>query len=403
MQPKPTIRESAVIAFNDTVGQTIDVVAGSLGTWRITYTAGSRGIAPGGGIKILRTVHKFWLGMVKQTTDPKAEDYCYAAATGQCTVKLLDVPLFYKRLNIATIRVEGEPLKPGQSISFVVGDSAKGTPLAEVPAYAQRNCGFEVSVDYDGSGTFVKLPRPLVVNVVPGRPVRGAVVCPSVVAAGEEFNVKVRFEDKNCNPGAAFTGVALFESTDPDAKLPRPATFTRRHKGIRMFRDVRLNTPGVHRIVLRDSEGEMELRSNPIRCVDEKPRVRVFWGDMHNHTEWADGTGSIEGTYLFARDRAFLDICAVTEHFAGSEGFPIPVVDKPLGDSAQFWPLAQRAVYDFYEPGTFVTLLGYEYTPRSGRGKVGDHCVYFLDPGHALVCDPSFGALVKRCAETDAL
>ncbi|MBM4082865.1 MAG: DUF3604 domain-containing protein, partial [Planctomycetes bacterium] len=107
--------------------------------------------------------------------------------------------------------------------------------------------------------------------------------------------------------------------------------------------------------------------------------------------------------YLFARDRAFLDICAVTEHFAGSEGFPIPVVDKPLGDSAQFWPLAQRAVYDFYEPGTFVTLLGYEYTPRSGRGKVGDHCVYFLDPGHALVCDPSFGALVKRCAETDAL
>ena len=42
------------------IGPAEDVVAGSYGTWRLTYVAGSKGVAPGGRIRVYTDSDTDW-------------------------------------------------------------------------------------------------------------------------------------------------------------------------------------------------------------------------------------------------------------------------------------------------------------------------------------------------------
>lgn len=44
------------------------------------------------------------------------------------------------------------------------------------------------------------------------------------------------------------------------------------------------------------------------------PTYQFCSGDMHAHTKYSDRVWLPEGVYQFARDRAQLDFCAVTDH-----------------------------------------------------------------------------------------
>ena len=374
--------EQASIAFGRRRGQPLVVTAGSRGVWRIGYRAGRRGIRPGGGIRLVREAHKFWLGMVKQTEDPGGEDYCAAGSDGPPVA--LEVPLFYKRLCEARL-VVGEPgLLPGGKLWLTCG--TPGFPAA-VPPFAQRRCAYHVEVDRQGNGSWRRLPQELVVTVAPGPAAKATVVAPSVVAPGEELELRVRLEDRDSNPGAPYRGRVAFSCPDPGVRLPAPYTFTRQDGGWQVFPGCRLEREGVWYVRL-EGEGLPETLSNPIRCTRERG-VRVYWGDMHNHSEWCDGTDSVEWVYEFGRNRAFLDVCASAEHISATPpDHRIRVMDKPPASSAALWKEQSRQARAWYEPGRFVTFLGYEFTPegREGRNPANaDHCVWFLDDAHPLV------------------
>ena len=77
------------------------------------------------------------------------------------------------------------------------------------------------------------------------------------------------------------------------------------------------------------------------------PEYRIYWGDIHGHTELSDGLGESAADYFtYGRDAADLDVCAGAEH------------------GHQNLEATRKAVKSFYEPGRFVTILGFEYSRR---------------------------------------
>ena len=95
--------------------------------------------------------------------------------------------------------------------------------------------------------------------------------------------------------------------------------------------------------------------------------MKIYWGDIHSHTRVSkDGIGG--GEYTYARDAAGLDFYASTEH-AGDDAY---VERSAAGDSISRaeWEANVENVARFYEPGRFVTLLGYECSLPGGHHNV---------------------------------
>ncbi|MDE2815703.1 MAG: DUF3604 domain-containing protein [Chloroflexota bacterium] len=107
--------------------------------------------------------------------------------------------------------------------------------------------------------------------------------------------------------------------------------------------------------------------SNPILCADELPAEQVYWGDLHSHARRSfDATGDLP--FHYARDVAHLDFYALTDHVEG------------LTD--EMWQEIRLATQDWYDPGRFATILGYEATFPAPWAH---HNVYFRDDGDVRI------------------
>ncbi len=107
---------------------------------------------------------------------------------------------------------------------------------------------------------------------------------------------------------------------------------------------------------------------------------RPLWADLHNHNAVGYGKGSIERSYAIARG-SLLDVFCFTPHGLW--------VDTPANDPKMVeyhrtgfgkvraaWPDIVAKVKAEYEPGRFVTLLGFEWH----SSEFGDYHVLF--PGN---------------------
>jgi hypothetical protein len=214
--------------------------------------------------------------------------------------------------------------------------------------------------------------------------------------------VTLRFEDKHCNPRAPFVGRVHLDAGPSERAVPASCELAEADRGIRAVEGLALLDPGVHRLRAWTEDGRLCGESNPIECIAEPPSHGVFWGDMHNHTLWADGTGDFDDSYAFARDEVCLDICAVTEHIGNVEPYQVQGERRRIPAQA-VWARSQAAAVAWNEPGRFVTMLGYEYTPVDDRHDVGDHCVYFPRLDHELLDGRDRDDLIRRLAEVGAL
>jgi len=78
----------------------------------------------------------------------------------------------------------------------------------------------------------------------------------------------------------------------------------------------------------------------------------TYFGFLHSHTNYSDGEGTPAQAYQYARDVAGMDIFAITDH----------------GELISTWPWnnewnkIKAAANANYQPGSYVTLWGFEYS-----------------------------------------
>lgn len=120
--------------------------------------------------------------------------------------------------------------------------------------------------------------------------------------------------------------------------------------GLHVF-TARINTPGIHYILVNDSVTRNTYWSNPI-LVDNFTGTasNIYWGDIHGHSAFSDGSGTPEHHYYYARNVACLDFNALTDH-----GEAIGVIPGGLDH-------VERVTNNYYEPGKFVSFHGIEWT-----------------------------------------
>jgi len=98
---------------------------------------------------------------------------------------------------------------------------------------------------------------------------------------------------------------------------------------------------------------------------------RIFFGDIHWHTNYGDGINDIEKMYENAISDNYLDFAASSEHTSnilayGGKKFPILTMLKDYLTKQDPWNMIKKLAIDYYDPGNFTTILGYEWSVSTG-------------------------------------
>lgn len=337
-------------------------------TFKLVYTAGQAGIKPGGTILVGMRHILGWT--TAQTKDPQADGYLTAVTSNQAPVSLYveqnrwvkDSKYTWRLFpwqNIIACQV-GEPgLKPGDRVVLVLGDRRAGSKGVRIQPVDEFPFVFKCYVDFDGSENCLPLRENPTIDIVSAPPYRLNLVMPSYAQTGKPTWCIVRAEDRYGNPATRYRGTVQINSPKNDAPVAT-YTFQAADQGVHRFENIRFSKPGLFTLAVCD--GTFSCNGNPVQVKTQAPPQNLYWGDLHGHTLFSDGRGTVEQFYDFAENVAGLDFCAVTDH-----GFEI---------TDAMWAYSKEVTNRVYRPGKFVTFQAYEW---SGIEQVGgDHNVFFL-------------------------
>jgi len=206
------------------------------------------------------------------------------------------------------------------------------------------------------------------------RPYFAPVRCAPVPSVGSPYNLSPRGIRYMDNVPPAWSGRVEFDGGD-GYRGPGHYDFGTTHKGpclddhrpIARVEGIHFNTAGVKFITAREAASGIQARSNPIVVSDEPPLERLWWGDIHSQSFFTDGLRCPEELYSFARDEAFLDIFALSDH------------TEHLTDRQ--WDYFTAVTNEFDAPGSFATLVGLEWT----NSEQGHRNVYYRGAGGPIL------------------
>ena len=349
-------------------GQPPTAEAGRPGQWTIHFEAGPEGIVEGGAIYL--QVSPFWGWSTPQVDLPSAPGYT-SVATSAPGVELEAVTLDQQLLGV-TIR--GRALAAGERMTLVYGAGVAG---AMADRFAEQASRFWIAVDGDGDGVRQILPESPSVVVEPGDAARVMAHLPSTARPGETVRLRLAVLDARGNAGLPWRGRLRLRVVEGEGVLqvPSVALLEPSAKGVTQVEAQTLG-PGVVRVAVEalgdDRKDEpLVTESNPLQVTDRGQRV--LWGDLQNHSGDSDGTGLPEELYRYARDVAALDVFSLTDHDHWGMEF--------LDQRPAQWRALQELSARYYDPGAFVTLLGFEWTHWVHGHR---HVVYFDDDGPLL-------------------
>ena len=352
------------------------VMAGSMQTIRIVYTAGRFGIDEQGSIRLLL---RFAADFGRPQTDrPTAPNYVSAKASNGARLRVVyesagGVRPWFKVLRID---VAGSFLREGETITVVLGDRSEGSAGLRFQTCAEPTFQIRVQANPFGTNLYADVPGGKTIAVVPGEPVRWTVVGPTVVEVGTPFRVALRADDACGNPTASAHGALYFVARGPLSGLPDVVSIGCGQHPV-WIDGLTATGQGDIGIDLFNAVGRLMGCANVMRA-QVAPAFRHFWGDFHAQSEETIGTNSARDYFVFARDRAFID-------FVGHQGNDFQITNA-------FWAQLNELTREFNEDGRFITIPGYEWSGVTGLG--GDRNVNFLREGaairrssHALVDD----------------
>lgn len=358
-----------------------EYIAGTDASLNLTYTAGIYGMDDLGGLKVL---FRFACDQSPlQMDDPKGVGYTTATASNGAKIEL-DYYLregerpWYKMLRV---RIAGEGLKQGESITIKLGDTSKGSPGIRLQTFVEPRFEFKTLVDVFSTNVFKYLPSPEIA-LISGEPVSWKAYLPTVLPSNKEFSLKIRAEDKWGNPSDKCANGFFLKSTMPIVGLPESFKWVK-GSATHVIDNLKImegqEKRSIVRINIMNKNEEIITSTNPL-ILEPNPQFLHFWGDIHGQSEETIGSNTARMYFEFARDKAFLDV-------AGHQGNDFQV-------TKDLWKLVNSLSEEFNESGRFVTLIGYEYSANTALG--GDRNVYFLHPNrqihrssHALIPDKS--------------
>lgn len=325
------------------------VEAGSWVTFSQVFTVGAMPIVEGGGILVASQM--IIDQGILQTEDPTADNYL-SIRISRPSVRLEPVDFPPPRFGAATravaaYRVTGAGLERGDTVTVTYGDRGGGSRGLQMQTWSTDRLFLPLYVDFEGEGIFFSLDWPSL-RVVGSKLDSVTAFAPSVVGAGEAFELLVRSEDRYLNrTTGAPPEYQILLGDDVVRTIPagdRPAV---------VLEGLAIEEPGTHRFTVRGADGRLSATSNPI-WVEREPDARIYWGDTHVHSGYAEGQGSAEEVFRYAKDDARLDFLGYSEH------------DNYLDDYE--WQRLQELSRQHSEEGRFVAFLAYEWTTSRGYG-----------------------------------
>ena len=373
---------------------------GSWGSFTLTYTAGKFGIDDRGSLKVALRGHADNTKL--QTTDPKAPGYTTVEASNGAE---LDISYEFRRnirpwnhsLFIRCLRY----LKEGDTLTIRIGDQRQGSPGIRLQTIVEDTFEFRFFVDPFACYDFIPLPddEQPTIKMIPGEPVLFKALLPSLRRPGEKFRLAVKSEDRWGNPTDRFEGIIKLQASHPIPGLPETIRIDSGDYS-HIVEDLHVDEPGTYRIDLSDENDRPLCQTNPL--IIQEGSFAHFWSDMHGQSEETIGTNSARDYFLFARDKAFLDI-------TGHQGNDFQITDA-------FWEELNDLTREFEEPGQFLAIPGYEWSGNTSLG--GDHNVWYRHEGRpiyrscrALIPDRTFpendchssAELFERLKDEDAI
>ncbi len=328
-----------------------EVVAGSHGMWRLCYVVGTRGIAPRGRVRIHTDSDTDW--GIPQFDDPAGEDFCTIAAPQGAHIAA--VTRGYKGLELVVV---GRALTKGERVVLTLGDRSGGSVGSRAQTFSEVKRTFAFSVDVEGDGRYVDLVDSPHVKVIGGPAVELVAIAPSTAVLDQPFRLLIKAQDAWGNPCASYRGTVVIKAPGVDVPVAR-YTFSAADRGTYWIEDCRCTTLGVQRLGVAEESGMLRAESNPVVCVAEAGPHTICWGDPHGG-QLVDAT-KIPAFYRYARDVSGISFC----------GYQPNAHRVSTGE----WAIQQRAEREFYEPGRFVPLPGFEWSAETRDG--GHHNVYF--------------------------
>ncbi len=363
-----------------------EFVAGSWGTWTLTYHVGRLGIDDGGRIFVLTQAGTDWGPF--QVDDPKKAEYMTVHTTGNASLDARFEPRhasprpFWRG---AVITVSNGALEEGDTVIVTFGDRSSGGPGSQFQTFDQAtDFQFRVLVDVFNAVRQVRVLDSPTLRVVGGPESDLDVIWPTGVRAGEPTWLQVRVKDSWGNPSPSYRGTVRFETPPSVSGLPSSYTFTEVDRGFHRFESVVVgNTDTVRVRVVDDSQPGLAAGSNAL--VSSPETLQPYWGDLHGQSEETGGIGRVVDYLSYGRGFAGIDFIS----WAGND-----VHITPDG-----WQYVQKSIKEFNETGRFVTYLGYEWSGNTPNG--GDHNVIYLDDDRPVHRSAYVEAEVPHDASTD--
>jgi hypothetical protein len=330
------------------------IAAGSLGTWTLTYRAGSIGIDEDGAIKIAFPFVSDW--GVPQFSSPSEPNFASVVTSGRARVEAHYDPHAHVRpwQRAIVVRVRDGFLSPGDTVTLTLGDKSHGSPGATAQSFCVEGFRFVTVVDAFGTGIFTEVPIVGELDIVPAALSQLVAIAPSEGVVGVPFEVFVKGQDSWGNPTGDF-GDNLSVSGEGLELLDQ-----QRH-GLMVLVVVRPIQAGICRVRVKDLSTGLEAVANPTVVHLKRASVRGYWGDLHGQSGETIGTKRVDEYLAFARDIARLDFFC---HQAND--FQI---------TAEIWSKITAAIKEFHSPGRFVPFNGYEWSGLTCAG--GDRNVIF--------------------------